>query len=135
MQMRCTCGSPTKAYAWVQHRLRTVILISAIVSAATITGADAVHPGYGFLSEEASFASILEEHGFTFIGPSAEHIKLMGDKVAAKAAVEENGVPVVPGSKGALETAADARRSADQIGYPVLIKGRRRRRTWCRTQG
>ena len=96
--------------------------IPAIVSAATITGADAVHPGYGFLSEEASFASILEEHGFTFIGPSAEHIKLMGDKVAAKAAVEENGVPIVPGSKGALETAADARRAADQIGYPVLIK-------------
>ena len=96
--------------------------IPAIVSAATITGADAVHPGYGFLSEEASFASILEEHGFTFIGPSAEHIKLMGDKVAAKAAVEENGVPVVPGSKGSLETAADARRAADQIGYPVLIK-------------
>lgn len=96
--------------------------IPAIVSAATITGADAVHPGYGFLSEEASFASILEEHGFTFIGPSAEHIKLMGDKVAAKAAVEENGVPIVPGSKGALETAVDARRAADQIGYPVLIK-------------
>ena len=96
--------------------------IPAIVSAATITGADAVHPGYGFLSEEASFASILEEHGFTFIGPSAEHIKLMGDKVAAKAAVEENGVPIVPGSKGALETAEDARRAADQIGYPVLIK-------------
>ena len=96
--------------------------IPAIVSAATITGADAVHPGYGFLSEEASFASILEEHGFTFIGPSAEHIKLMGDKVAAKAAVEENGVPIVPGSKGALETATDARKAADQIGYPVLIK-------------
>ena len=96
--------------------------IPAIVSAATITGADAVHPGYGFLSEEASFASILEEHGFTFIGPSAEHIKLMGDKVAAKAAVEENGVPIVPGSKGALETAEDAREAADQIGYPVLIK-------------
>ena len=96
--------------------------IPAIVSAATITGADAVHPGYGFLSEEASFASILEEHGFTFIGPSAEHIKLMGDKVAAKAAVEENGVPIVPGSKGALETAEDARKAADQIGYPVLIK-------------
>ncbi len=96
--------------------------IPAIVSAATITGADAVHPGYGFLSEEASFASILEEHGFTFIGPSAEHIKLMGDKVAAKAAVEENGVPIVPGSKGAIETAADARSAANMIGYPVLIK-------------
>ena len=122
MQMRCTCGSPTKAYAWDQHRLRTVILISqpsyqqlrSLVPMQFILD-------MGFCRREASFASILEEHGFTFIGPSAEHIKLMGDKVAAKAAVEEN-VPVVPGSKGALETAADARRSADQIGYPVLIK-------------
>ncbi|PPR09505.1 MAG: Biotin carboxylase [Alphaproteobacteria bacterium MarineAlpha11_Bin1] len=96
--------------------------IPAIVSAATITGADAVHPGYGFLSEEASFASILKEHGFTFIGPSAEHITLMGDKVAAKVAVEENGVPIVPGSRGALKTAADACKAADEIGYPVLIK-------------
>ena len=96
--------------------------IPAIVSAATITGADAVHPGYGFLSEEASFASILEEHGFTFIGPTAEHIELMGDKVAAKQAVENNGVPVVPGSRGAIESASDARRIASDIGYPVLIK-------------
>ena len=96
--------------------------IPAIVSAATITGADAVHPGYGFLSEEASFASILEEHGFTFIGPSAEHIALMGDKVAAKQAVEENGVPVVPGSAGAIKSAREARSTADEIGYPVLIK-------------
>jgi len=96
--------------------------IPAIVSAATITGADAVHPGYGFLSEEASFASILEEHGFTFIGPSAEHIALMGDKVAAKQAVEENGVPVVPGSAGAIKSASEARSTADEIGYPVLIK-------------
>ena len=96
--------------------------IPAIVSAATITGADAVHPGYGFLSEEASFASILEEHGFTFIGPTAEHIELMGDKVAAKQAVENNGVPVVPGSRGAIESASDARRIANDIGYPVLIK-------------
>ena len=96
--------------------------IPAIVSAATITGADAVHPGYGFLSEEASFASILEEHGFTFIGPSAEHITLMGDKVAAKVAVAENGVPVVPGSLGALQTVEDARKTAEEIGYPVLIK-------------
>ena len=96
--------------------------IPAIVSAATIVGADAVHPGYGFLSEEASFASILEEHGFTFIGPSPEHIKLMGDKVAAKRAVEENGVPVVPGSGGAVDTVDEAKATADRIGYPVLIK-------------
>ncbi len=96
--------------------------IPAIVSAATIVGADAVHPGYGFLSEDASFASILEEHGFTFIGPSPDHIALMGDKVAAKKAVQANGVPVVPGSDGALESAAEARSVADRIGYPVLIK-------------
>ena len=96
--------------------------IPAIVSAATIVGADAVHPGYGFLSEDAKFASILEEHGFTFIGPTSEHIALMGDKVAAKKAIMENGVPVVPGSEGAIDTAAEARRIADRIGYPVLIK-------------
>ncbi|MEK9647384.1 MAG: acetyl-CoA carboxylase biotin carboxylase subunit [Alphaproteobacteria bacterium] len=96
--------------------------IPAIVSAATIVGADAVHPGYGFLSEDASFASILEEHGFTFIGPTPDHIALMGDKVAAKRAVQENGVPVVPGSEGALDSPAEARSVADRIGYPVLIK-------------
>ncbi len=96
--------------------------IPAIVSAATIVGADAVHPGYGFLSEDASFASILEEHGFTFIGPTPDHIALMGDKVAAKRAVRENGVPVVPGSEGALDSPAEARSVADRIGYPVLIK-------------
>ncbi|MEX2453505.1 MAG: acetyl-CoA carboxylase biotin carboxylase subunit [Rhodospirillaceae bacterium] len=96
--------------------------IPAIVSAATIVGADAVHPGYGFLSEDAKFASILEEHGFAFIGPSPEHIALMGDKVAAKKAIEEYGVPVVPGSEGEIATAAEARSVADQIGYPVLIK-------------
>ena len=96
--------------------------IPAIVSAATIVGADAVHPGYGFLSEDPSFASILEEHGFTFIGPTPEHIALMGDKVAAKQSVRENGVPVVPGSDGAIESADSARKIAEQIGYPVLIK-------------
>jgi acetyl-CoA carboxylase biotin carboxylase subunit len=96
--------------------------IPAIVSAATIVGADAVHPGYGFLSEDAKFASILEEHGFTFIGPTPEHIALMGDKVAAKKAIMEHGVPVVPGSDGAVSSAAEARSIADQIGYPVLIK-------------
>ena len=90
--------------------------IPAIVSAATIVGADAVHPGYGFLSEDAGFASILEEHGFVFIGPSPDHIALMGDKVAAKKAVEQNGVPVVPGSDGAVENAEEARDIADRIG-------------------
>ena len=96
--------------------------IPAIVSAATIVGADAVHPGYGFLSEDASFASILEEHGFAFIGPSAEHIALMGDKVAAKKAIAAHGVPVVPGSDGAVDTVEDAVSISGRIGYPVLIK-------------
>jgi len=96
--------------------------IPAIVSAAIITGADAIHPGYGFLSENANFAAIIEEHGLTFIGPTAEHIRMMGDKVIAKAKMREAGVPVVPGSDGAVETIEAARAAAETIGYPVLIK-------------
>ncbi|MHA1536877.1 MAG: acetyl-CoA carboxylase biotin carboxylase subunit [Alphaproteobacteria bacterium] len=96
--------------------------IPAIVSAATITGADAIHPGYGFLSENANFASIVEEHGITFIGPAPEHIRVMGDKIAAKAKMIELGIPVVPGSDGPVTSAAEARRQAKEIGYPVLIK-------------
>src|SRR5690606_3933092 len=96
--------------------------IPAIISAAEITGADAIHPGYGFLSENADFAAIVEEHKFTFIGPTAEHIRLMGDKVAAKRTMRQLGVPVVPGSDGAVADAAEARRLADEIGYPVLLK-------------
>jgi len=96
--------------------------IPAIVSAATIVGANAVHPGYGFLSEDSSFASILEEHGFTFIGPKPEHIALMGDKVAAKEVLEKFGVPVVPGSNGVVENPEEARAVSEKIGYPVLIK-------------
>ncbi|MEE2662384.1 MAG: acetyl-CoA carboxylase biotin carboxylase subunit [Pseudomonadota bacterium] len=96
--------------------------IPAIVSAATIVGANAVHPGYGFLSEDAGFASILEEHGFTFIGPKPEHIALMGDKVAAKEVLEKFGVPVVPGSNGAVESPEEARAVSRKLGYPVLIK-------------
>ena len=76
--------------------------IPAILSAATITNADAIHPGYGFLSENANFASIVEEHGICFIGPTPDHIRLMGDKLASKAKVQEIGVPVVPGSDDAL---------------------------------
>ncbi len=95
--------------------------IPAILSAAAITGADAIHPGVGFLSENASFASMVEEHGFTFIGPSPEHILLMGDKVSAKRAAEELGIPVVPGSTGLRDIEA-AREAADAAGYPVLIK-------------
>ena len=96
--------------------------IPAIISACEITGADAVHPGYGFLSENAHFAEILAEHGIAFIGPSPEHIRLMGDKVTAKKTAAELGIPVVPGSDGAVETVEDARRVAEDIGYPVLIK-------------
>ena len=96
--------------------------IPAIVSAATVTNADAIHPGYGFLSENANFAHIVEEHEFTFIGPKSEHIAEMGDKVAAKTAMRAANVPVVPGSNGAIDDAAEAIRVAKDIGYPVLIK-------------
>jgi acetyl-CoA carboxylase biotin carboxylase subunit len=96
--------------------------IPAIVSAAIITGADAIHPGYGFLSENANFAAIVEEHGLVFIGPSPEHIRMMGDKVQAKATMKELGVPVVPGSDGPVTSAADVSDLAQRIGYPVLIK-------------
>ena len=96
--------------------------IPAIISAAEITGADAIHPGYGFLSENANFVSIVEEHGITFIGPTAEHIRVMGDKIAAKQTVKKLGIPVVPGSDGALTDAAAAAKVAEDIGYPVLIK-------------
>ena len=94
----------------------------AILSAATITGADAIHPGYGFLSENANFATMVEEHGFTFIGPAPEHIALMGDKVAAKEAATKLGIPVVPGSEGAVESEDEAKRIAKDTGFPVLIK-------------
>jgi acetyl-CoA carboxylase biotin carboxylase subunit len=96
--------------------------IPAIISACEITGAEALHPGYGFLSENARFAEIVKEHGITFIGPEPEHIRLMGDKIAAKQAVKELGIPTVPGSDGAISSDAEAKRLADGIGYPVLIK-------------
>ncbi len=94
----------------------------AILSAAAITGADAIHPGYGFLSENASFAEIVEAHGIAFIGPSPAHITMMGDKIAAKDAMRRLGVPLVPGSEGALTSLAAAAEVAAEIGYPVLIK-------------
>ena len=95
--------------------------IPAIVAACEITGADAVHPGYGFLAENARFAEILEEHDITFIGPTAEHVRLMGDKIRAKKAVIELGIPVVPGS-GTITDFDEARAIARDIGYPVLVK-------------
>ena len=95
--------------------------IPSIVSACEITGADAVHPGYGFLSENARFADILDAHDIAFIGPSAEHIRLMGDKITAKETVKKLGIPVVPGSDGAV-TSDEAAGIAAEIGYPVLVK-------------
>jgi len=94
----------------------------AILSAAAITGADAIHPGIGFLSENARFAEMVEEHGFAFIGPTPEHIRMMGDKITAKKAVASVGLPVVPGSDGAVADLQEARKLAEGIGYPVLIK-------------
>jgi len=94
----------------------------AILTAAAISNAEAIHPGYGFLSENADFAAMVEEHGIAFVGPSPEHIRLMGDKVAAKRACRQAGIPVVPGSDGPVENEDEARAVAGQIGYPVLVK-------------
>jgi acetyl-CoA carboxylase biotin carboxylase subunit len=96
--------------------------IPALISACEITGADAVHPGYGFLSENARFAEVLSHHGIAFIGPSAEHIRLMGDKIEAKRTAKRLGIPCVPGSEGGVTEDGEARRVAAEIGYPVLIK-------------
>ena len=96
--------------------------IPAVLSAAAITGADAIHPGYGFLSENARFAEMVEAHGLTFIGPSPAHIRMMGDKIEAKTAMASLGVPLVPGSAGAIDDITEARALAEKIGYPVLIK-------------
>ncbi|MEM1364280.1 MAG: acetyl-CoA carboxylase biotin carboxylase subunit [Pseudomonadota bacterium] len=96
--------------------------IPQILAAIEITGADAVHPGYGFLSENAKFAEILEAHDVTFIGPSSEHIRTMGDKITAKQTAADLGIPVVPGSAGGVNTKEEALTTAAEIGYPVLIK-------------
>ncbi len=96
--------------------------MSAILTAASITGADAIHPGYGFLSENADFAEMVTDHGLTFIGPTAAHIRMMGDKITAKAAMASLGVPLVPGSDGAVSDMAEAEAVAARIGFPVLIK-------------
>ncbi|MCR6643592.1 MAG: acetyl-CoA carboxylase biotin carboxylase subunit [Terricaulis sp.] len=101
---------------------KSYLNIASIIAAAEITGAQAIHPGYGFLSENAKFADIVTQHGMTFIGPTAEHIRLMGDKIAAKQAAIDTGMPVVPGSDGGLESEAEALKVAKKIGYPVLIK-------------
>ncbi len=96
--------------------------IPALLAACEITGADAVHPGYGFLSENARFAEILAEHNVHFIGPRPEHIRLMGDKIAAKRAAEQLGIPTVPGSEGGIGSDEEARRLAGETGFPIMVK-------------
>ena len=96
--------------------------IPAIISACEISGAQAIHPGYGFLSENARFVQILEDHGLTFIGPTAEHIRIMGDKISAKDTMKALGVPCVPGSEGGVPTLEEAKKIGQKIGYPVIIK-------------
>ena len=96
--------------------------IPAILSAATITGADAIHPGIGFMAENARFAEMVEEHGFAFIGPAPEHIRMMGDKITAKKSVLSVGLPVVPGSDGPVAGLDEALAVGDRIGFPVLVK-------------
>ncbi|MFW2392433.1 MAG: biotin carboxylase N-terminal domain-containing protein, partial [Methyloceanibacter sp.] len=96
--------------------------IPAIVAACEITGADAVHPGYGFLAENARFAEILDEHNIAFIGPTAEHVRLMGDKIKAKETAKSLGIPVVPGSDGPVTNYDEAKKIAAEIGFPVLVK-------------
>ena len=101
---------------------KSYLNIPSILAAAEITGAQAIHPGYGFLSENARFAEIVEAHGLTFIGPKAEHIRMMGDKITAKVVAKGAGIPCVPGSEGALQTEEEAVAAAADIGFPVLIK-------------
>ena len=95
---------------------------AALLTAATITGADAIHPGVGFLAENATFAEMVEEHGLTFIGPEPEHIALMGDKIEARKTADKLGLPLVPGSDGAVDSEATAKRMAEEIGFPLLVK-------------
>src|ERR1700741_685412 len=96
--------------------------IPALLAACEITGADAVHPGYGFLSENARFAENLAEHNVHFIGPRPEHIRLMGDKIAAKRAAKELGIPIVPDPGGGGGSEAHAQRLGQEIGYPLMLK-------------
>ncbi|MEM9853273.1 MAG: acetyl-CoA carboxylase biotin carboxylase subunit [Pseudomonadota bacterium] len=101
---------------------RSYLNIAAIISAAEITGADAIHPGYGFLSENEGFAQALEDHGITFIGPTAEHIRVMGDKITAKDTMKDLGVPCVPGSDGGVPDLESALKIGAEAGYPVIVK-------------
>ncbi|MGJ5618813.1 acetyl-CoA carboxylase biotin carboxylase subunit [Sulfitobacter sp. MF3-043] len=101
---------------------QSYLSIPAIIAACEITGAEAIHPGYGFLSENAGFVQVIEDHGLTFIGPTAEHIRIMGDKITAKDTMKKLGVPCVPGSEGGVATLDEAKKLGAEIGYPVIIK-------------
>ena len=101
---------------------KSYLNISSILSAAEVSGADAIHPGYGFLSENAKFAEIVNEHGLIFIGPKAQHISEMGDKVSARTAMKKLGIPLVPGSDGAVKNLQELKKIAKEIGFPILIK-------------
>ena len=107
-------GPPSSALSYLSF--------PALISACEITGAQAIHPGYGFLSENAAFVQAVQDHGLTFIGPTADHIRVMGDKISAIEAMKELGVPCVPGSGGGVPTLEDAQRIGAEIGYPVIIK-------------
>ena len=96
--------------------------IPAILTAAELTGAEAIHPGYGFLSENYKFARVLEEHNITFIGPKSEHIKIMGDKVSARTVIRKTGIPLVPGSKGPVKNIKELKKVSKEIGLPIIIK-------------
>jgi acetyl-CoA carboxylase biotin carboxylase subunit len=101
---------------------QSYLSVPAIISACEITGAEAIHPGYGFLSENAGFVQVVEDHDITFIGPTAEHIRIMGDKITAKETMRKLGVPCVPGSDGGVASLEDAKRIGEEIGYPVIVK-------------
>ncbi|TMV92624.1 acetyl-CoA carboxylase biotin carboxylase subunit [Thioclava sp. BHET1] len=107
-------GPPSSTHSYLS--------VPAIVAACEITGAQAIHPGYGFLSENAAFVQVLEDHGITFIGPSAAHIRIMGDKITAKETAKSLGIPVVPGSEGGVPDVETAKKEAAAMGYPVIIK-------------
>jgi len=102
--------------------MQSYLSVPSIIAACEITGAEAIHPGYGFLSENANFVQVVQDHGLTFIGPTAEHIRVMGDKITAKDTMKKLGVPCVPGSDGGVATLEDAQALGAEMGYPVIIK-------------
>ena len=101
---------------------KSYLNIPAIITAAELSGADAIHPGYGFLSENESFASIVEAHGIVFIGPKPEHIRTMGDKISARKAMKNAGIPLVPGSDGVLTSEDNVKKLSEKIGFPLILK-------------